>query len=54
MSLSPKTVFVCMEVRPGMPAKVTSKGIVTCFSTSSADAPGKRVTTSTVGGAGSG
>ena len=45
---------VRVMVSPGMPARATSSGIVTCRSTSSADAPGKRATTSTMAGAGSG
>src|SRR5438094_761709 len=43
-----------MELSPGMPANVTSKGMVTCRSTSSADAPGNKANTSTIAGAGSG
>ncbi len=54
MSLRPNTVLVFMIRKPGMPASVTSKGMVTWRSTSSADAPENCATTSTVGGAGSG
>ena len=54
MSLNPNTVLVFMTCKPGIPARVTSKGMVTWRSTSSADAPGNCATTSTVGGAGSG
>jgi hypothetical protein len=40
--------------KPGMPENVTSRGMVTCRSTSSADAPGNSAITSTIAGAGSG
>ena len=54
IELSSKSELLRVYFRPGIPARVISSGMVTCRSTSSAEAPGNWAITSTIGGAGSG